>query len=70
MSDTTDRLTDIELTLAHQEQTLHDLNDMVTRQWDLIDVLTCRLERQEDMIKRIDMKDGTNADDEPPPPHY
>lgn len=67
MSDDNDeRLTDIEMTLAHQEQTIHELSDLVHKQWD-------EIERLKRLVQRLD---ETKADADPSdeadrrPPHY
>ncbi len=44
------KLNQIEETLAHQEQQIHDLNDTVTRQWSVIDALEKRLSRLQDKL--------------------
>ena len=45
-----DRLTKIEMAIAHQEQRLDDLSDMTTQQWEMIE----RLRRQLDhALQRI-----------------
>lgn len=63
MSD--DRLIGIETTLAHHEQTIHELSDLVHKQWDEIAMLKRLIQRLEE----------TKADVEPDeadrkPPHY
>ncbi|MEM7247299.1 MAG: SlyX family protein [Acidobacteriota bacterium] len=63
------RLVDLEIKLTHQERLVATLNDIVTKQQDVIDALTQRLERVEGQL--LD-KGGDRADpaSEPPPPHY
>lgn len=64
--DIEDRVTALEMTVTHQEQTINDLSDMISQQWDRIEALKGELER-------LDM---TKADVEPEedaaerPPHY
>lgn len=62
-----DRLTNIEMTLAHHEQTFYELSDLVHKQWD-------EIERLKRLIRRLE---ETKADVEPEgdiadrkPPHY
>ena len=40
-----DRLTKLEMMVAHQDRQIQDLSDMISRQWKDIDVLKLRLER-------------------------
>jgi SlyX protein len=47
---TENSLNRIEETLAHQEQKIQDLSDMVTRQWDEIDILKKRLNKMQDKM--------------------
>jgi len=65
-----DRLTEIEIKIAHMEQSLSELSDVLYRQQSLLD----RLERRFDELKlgieaaANDQGDNTPADDKPP--HY
>ena len=43
----------IEMTLAHQEQQIHDLNDMMNRQWLEIDRLKAMLAKAQDKINTM-----------------
>ena len=64
------RLTDIELLLSHQEQTMRDLSDMVAQQWEALERLVRKLDRLEGQLnERNDSPETENAA-EPPPPHY
>jgi SlyX protein len=64
------RLTDIELLLSHQEQTMRDLSDMVAQQWEALERLVRKLDRLEGQLnERSDSPETENAA-EPPPPHY
>ena len=67
MSDELDqRITELEMTVTHQERTINELSDMVTEQWESIE----KLRRQ------ITKLDATKADIDPEeeadrrPPHY
>jgi SlyX protein len=68
----------IEETLAHQEQQIQDLNDVVTKQWAEIDRLTKVLSRLGDKVDEIqssksDDSEGLSVIEEAAlnkPPHY
>ena len=63
------RLTNLEGTIAFQERTIDDLNEVVTRQQVQID----RLEQQLKLVLEQLNAAGTlvrDADQEEPPPHY
>lgn len=62
--DTEDRVTELEMALAHQDQTVNDLSEMINRQWKEIESLKRELSRMD-----------ANKADRPPdedqaPPHY
>jgi SlyX protein len=65
-----DRLTEIEIKLAHIEQSLNELSDVMYRQQGLIE----RLERGYDQLRqRIQTDDKGSAETNPAndkPPHY
>lgn len=44
----------IEETLAHQEQQIQDLNDVVTKQWNEIDRLTKTIERLGHKVQELE----------------
>lgn len=61
------RLTDIEITLAHQQKALDELSDMVIKQGRLLDYLQKRTDillaaAEQDVVKPLS--------EETPPPHY
>ncbi|MAZ76912.1 MAG: slyX family protein [Micavibrio sp.] len=59
MNDKADRL---EETLAHQEQQIQDLNDVVTKQWAEIDRLTKMLGRLKDKVEDIEVSKGDDGE--------
>ncbi len=65
-----ERLVDIESKLAHQEQLIDELNDVVTKQQEQI----MQIEKLcNSLVNRIRAMDDTQTDDAPPnerPPHY
>lgn len=65
-----DRLTEIEIKIAHVEQSLNELNDVLVRQQAYIDRLESGFAR---IIERLQAETGTQADNDPEgekPPHY
>lgn len=44
----------VEETLAHQEQQILDLSDMVSRQWDEIDLLKTQLQRLKSKVGTLE----------------
>ncbi len=67
-----ERLVDIEMRLAFQEDTIERLNDVICRQQELLDRLVARYEllgsRVKDLADRFP-EDGGGGEDERPP-HY
>jgi SlyX protein len=65
-----DRLTEIEIKLAHSEQSLNELSDVMYRQQGLIE----RLERGYDQLRQRIQTDGEGSAETNPandkPPHY
>ena len=61
------RLTDIEMTLAHQQKAVDELSEMVIRQGKILDYLQKQMEMllattEQDVVKPLS--------EETPPPHY
>ncbi len=74
---TDDRINDLEITLAHHEQQIHDLSEMINRQWKDIDVLKRRLEitlnKLEELQNAPASADGRTVSEiaaSEKPPHY
>lgn len=66
-----EQLNRIEETLIHQQQEIDSLNAVVTRQWEVIDRLTKRLEKvQEEMETMSFDGDGGGPPANEKPPHY
>ncbi|QDL94126.1 SlyX family protein (plasmid) [Paroceanicella profunda] len=69
MTDTTQRLTDLEIHVAHQEMVITELSETVSRQWSEIDMLKRSLTR---LVERLN--DRADSGDAPPahqpPPHW
>ncbi|WP_118137220.1 SlyX family protein [Oceanicella sp. SM1341] len=69
MTDMGQRLTDLEIHVAHQEMVITELSETVNRQWAEIDMLKRSLTR---LVERIN--EGAEPGDAPPahqpPPHW
>lgn len=65
-----DRLTEIEIKIAHMEQSLSDLSDVLYRQQSLLDRLEQRFDELRQGIEAAtdDRGDNNRADEKPP--HY
>ena len=61
------RITELEIRLAHQDQTIAELNEMVTTQWRKIEALERQMGRLREEVQNSQTERGG---DEPPPPHY
>ena len=65
-----DRLDSIEEKLAHLEQAVHDLSDVVARQQKELDRALERNQRLMDKITAIESDFGPSAPAHEKPPHY
>ena len=63
------RLTDLELKFTEQEQTIHELSDMVNRQWQEIEQLKRKLITAHDRILTLEDAMPAGPENEKPP-HY
>ncbi len=64
------RLTDLEIQLAHQTSLVDELNEIVITQWAEIDRMKKRLESQKNRLQQVELALPEGADDNQPPPHY
>ena len=64
------RLDGLEIRIAHQDQTIEDLNATITDQWKQIEDLTYRLVRLGEQVREVEANTGIADAPEPPPPHY
>ncbi len=65
-----DRVTELEIKVAHLEADLNDLNDALIRQDAVLEALDAQIERLQD---RLDSAGGLAEDTDPAaekPPHY
>lgn len=64
---TTDtRIDELEMRMAHQDQTIADLNDVITAQWKKIEALERQLRRLDEELQAMDATDVPVTK----PPHY
>jgi SlyX protein len=62
------RIDQLETRMAFQDQTIEDLNKMLTAQWQEIDKLKRELAKLGDQLKEAQA--AMPSTPEPPPPHY
>jgi len=67
---TDDRLEALELKLMDLENTVAELNEVIIRQYALIDRLAENHERLKDRVGEITSDSADDPANEPPPPHY
>jgi SlyX protein len=67
MTTTETRIQNLEIRMAHQDQTIADLNDVITAQWKKLDALERQLKRLSEELQTMDQVD-VPANQKPP--HY
>jgi SlyX protein len=65
-----DRLIDLEIKLAFQEDLLDSLNQVVTEQQKMLDLLQGQVRLLYQQLKSLQPSDIESASEEVPPPHY
>jgi SlyX protein len=65
-----ERITDIEIQLMHHENTIQQLNEVVTRQQLAIDELQADLRQMMEHLRKLYPSDVMDLEEEEPPPHY
>ncbi|MCB1755362.1 MAG: SlyX family protein [Gammaproteobacteria bacterium] len=65
-----ERLYALEIKLMELEQTVSELNDVLTEQFKVIDQLEYSNRQLNSKIAALGEADETDVRDEPPPPHY
>ena len=63
------RISELEARSAHQESTIQDLSDGISKQWEVIDSLTRSISFFKDKIMNLEEAVQTDHIDKPPP-HY
>ena len=66
MAEPDQRITELEMRMAHQDKALTDLNDMVLVQWRKIEALERQLNRMGEELQDM----GSSAVPVDKPPHY
>ena len=64
------RLAELEIRVAFQDQTLHELNDVITRQQNQIDRMVKELETLKIQLTMLAPSLVISKAEEKPPPHY
>jgi len=64
------RIIELETKISYQEHTIHELNEVVTRQQKQIDALEIEMKRMRDHLKNNPSPNIARPDEEVPPPHY
>lgn len=64
------QIAELESRVAFQDNTIEELNDVVTRQQRQIDQLEKNLHILKDQIKNLASSNIASEDEETPPPHY
>ena len=65
-----ERIIELETKLAYQEDTIEQLNLIVTKQQEDITVLTLSLQKLHQQVKQMAPSNLASIDQEAPPPHY
>jgi uncharacterized coiled-coil protein SlyX len=64
------RLTDLEIQLMHQDNTIQQLNEVVIKQQQMIEKLTKDVAQIVEHLQAMTPSAVGEAEDEEPPPHY
>ena len=64
------RITELEIRLTHQDETIETLSNTLIRQHDEIDLLKLKIEIIEKRLKTAAESQVADQKDETPPPHY
>ena len=64
------RIDALEIHIAHQDQTIEDLNATITDQWKQIEDLAYRVSRLGEQMREAENGAGVTDAPEQPPPHY
>lgn len=70
MTDDPSRIDELEIRIAHQDQTIEDLNAAVTAQWKLIDRLERKIALLDERLLEAEQAVGQAPAIDRPPPHY
>ena len=64
------RLTDLEIQLAHQTSLVDELNEIVIAQWAEIDRMKKQLSAHKNRLQQVELALPEGTYDNQPPPHY
>ena len=64
------RIIELETKLAYQEDTIEELNQIVTKQQEELAVLTLAVQKLHEQVKQMTPSNLVSIDQEAPPPHY
>lgn len=70
MNDNNDKITDIEMALAHQEKTIAELSDVMNAQWSEIEALKRQLKMAHNKIEELETNVGGEDQSNVKPPHW
>lgn len=65
-----EKITDIEMALAHQEKTIADLSDVMNEQWKEIEALKRQLKKANTKIEELETNIGNEDQANVKPPHW
>ena len=65
-----ERITNIEIQLMHHENTIQQLNEVVTRQQLAIEELQADFRQMTEHLREVYPSDVREPEEEEPPPHY
>ncbi|NVK39273.1 MAG: SlyX family protein [Gammaproteobacteria bacterium] len=65
-----DQIEDLQIRIAFLEQSLDDLNDVVTKQQAQISLMERALKHLNSRLEQMSPANIKSAEDETPPPHY
>ena len=64
------KITDLEIRLTHQEAAIDEMNGVLLKQHQLIELLRGELALLQRQLRDIGSSNVGDASQEPPPPHY
>jgi SlyX protein len=68
MTNTENRLDEMEIRIAHQDKTIVELNDVILAQWKKLEMLERQLRRLGEELESMESDEGPSANQKPP--HY
>lgn len=65
-----DRIDNLEVQIAYQNEVIETLNKTVIEQWGKLDQAFARIKLLEERLREVQLSTVRDAADEVPPPHY